>query len=126
MNLKALLLTVTIFGVVLSFFVEYVIGARPCMACLILRYSYLLLAVIYAASMLHGGRILPAISILVSVWITAVASWGVLGYLGITKSPCIATCPIGEDPNLEKTMFCLALIGGILVLTGSIKIYRSS
>ncbi len=124
MKLKVLLLTATFFGVVLSFFVEYVIGAQPCTACLILRYSYLLLALVYAASMLHKGKIFPVLSILISAWITAVALWGVLGYLGITGSPCITACPIGEDPRIEKTMFSLALIGGILVLAGSIRIYR--
>ena len=124
MKLKVLLLAMTLFGVVLSFFVEYVLGAQPCTACLTLRYSYLLLAIVYAASMLHRGKVLPVLSILISVWITAVALWGVLGFLGITGSPCITACPIGEDPRIEETMFSLALVGGILVLAGSIKIYK--
>ncbi|PNV77664.1 MAG: hypothetical protein C0200_04990, partial [Thermoproteota archaeon] len=72
-------------GVILSFYVQYFLSVPLCLECMILRYSYLLLALIYPVSLMRR-KVLPIIT-LISAEITAVSLWGVLGYLGILPNP---------------------------------------
>jgi disulfide bond formation protein DsbB len=116
--------TISASGVFLSFYVQYFLGIPPCLECIILRYSYLLLALIYPLSLIKRS-ILPIIAA-VSVIIIAVSIWGVLGYLGILPNPCIESCPIGLSAEIGRNLSALALFGGILSLIASNLLWKKS
>ncbi|MGC8932022.1 MAG: hypothetical protein ACP5KE_09670 [Candidatus Methanodesulfokora sp.] len=109
-------------GVILSFYVQYFLSVPPCLECMILRYSYLLLALIYPVSLMRR-KVLPIIT-LISAEITAVSLWGVLGYLGILPNPCIESCPIGLSAEIGEILSFLALLGGILSLASSYLLWK--
>lgn len=109
-------------GVILSFYVQYFLGIPPCLECIILRYSYLLLALIYPVSLVK--RWIISIIALISAEITAVSLWGVFGYLGVLPNPCIESCPIGLSAEVGEILSFLALLGGILSLLSSYLLWK--
>ncbi len=108
---------VSLLGVLISFYTQYVIKASPCLSCYILRYSYLAILLLSIASF-KANRLISLVMGL-SLLIIAISSWGILGYAGYVPNPCIEACPLGEDTAIGYALFILAFIGGLIEFTFS-------
>ncbi len=107
LNVRYLGAAISASGFALSLFVEHVLGVMPCLTCLILRYSYVLVALAF----LFNAR---KISLLLSVWILAVSMWGVLGIVGLVENPCISVCYL-ESERMSAYLFPLSAVGGVIL-----------
>jgi len=109
-------------GIILSFYVQYFLNIPPCLECYVLRYSYLLLALIYPLFLMK--RAVLRIIVLISAAIVAISLWGILGYMGILPNPCIESCPIGLSAEIGRSLSVLAFIGGVFSLISSYLLWK--
>ncbi len=108
---------VSLSGVLISLYTQYVVKVNPCFSCYILRYSYLAILLVSIAS-LKANRLISLVMGL-AVLIIAISAWGILGYAGYVPNPCIEVCPLGEDIVIGYALFILAFIGGLMEFTFS-------
>ncbi len=104
----------SLLGIMISFYTQYVIKLNPCLSCYILRYSYLTILVLSMISLKFNRFIFVVMAL--SILIVCISSWGILGYAGYISNPCIESCPLGGDVAIEYMLFILAFIGGIVEL----------
>ncbi len=91
-------------GLALSLFVEHVLNVMPCLTCLVLRYSYAVLALTF---LIRARKL----SLALSIWVLAVSLWGILGLLGVVQNPCLSACYL-ESERMSLLLFPLSALGG--------------